>query len=351
MIPGKRVVKPKPADVPQKSAVTGKPEQREEPSFNPSTILGLALKGNEPVVAGAVDRLNSQVAMRIRTATVRVLLYDAVNKSYALGSEGLGIAVGNDGLILTSCSGTDEAARIVIVTNGGARTNARFVSSDPASGLAVLQAERLVSGSAPLARPGDLFVGQSLMLVSWDSLMEEKSVEMSLVSSIGWAWLPPRLYPVCLLSFQVSASGTSPVAIFTRSGALAGMPGSDWNSEEGGSFKHALVSDQLNWILTEATTHGEIRRGMTGFTVRENDLPAEARTPVAGSVIVASVAQRSAAARAGLKVGDLLTKIDGVAVQSSQDVLKILGNTIAGREMTLEVMAHNGPVVIHLKVE
>jgi|GEM_PF-3951729 len=352
LIPGKRPAKLKemPSDA-QKTPVT-KTEQPDVPSFNPSTILGLALKGNETVVAGAVDRFYSQMADRIRLATVRVLLYDVGNKSYTLGSEGLGIAVGNDGLILTSCSGVDVAARIAIVTQEGVRANVRFVSMDPASGVAVLQSGLLVNGAATLARQDDLRVGQTLLLVSWDPLLEKTSIEKSLISGMGWAWLPPRLYPVSLLSFQKSSSATLPVAVFTKSGALAGMPGSDWNSEEGSSLKHALVSDQLNWILTEATTHGEIRRGMVGFTVRGNDLlPDDAQSGTKGSVIIASVTPHSAAARAGLKVGELLMKINGVVVQSPEDVFKILGRVLTGTDITLEVMAHTGPVTLQVRVE
>jgi serine protease Do len=67
-------------------------------------------------------------------------------------------------------------------------------------------------------------------------------------------------------------------------------------------------------------------------------------------VLVTSVSRDSAAAKAGLKAGDVITAIDGTAVDSPTD-LSWRTQRVAGSEFTLEIIRDRKPMTLKGKVE
>jgi S1-C subfamily serine protease len=68
-------------------------------------------------------------------------------------------------------------------------------------------------------------------------------------------------------------------------------------------------------------------------------------------VLVLKVMEDSPASEAGVKAGDILTKIDGEAIKTTDDVLEMLTEYDEGDEISIELLRHNAPITYKLKVE
>jgi S1-C subfamily serine protease len=111
-------------------------------------------------------------------------------------------------------------------------------------------------------------------------------------------------------------------------------------SAQGLSF--AVAIDTARWVAGELMRHGAVRRGKLGVQcaavalprrwVRENDWP------VATGVRVVEVAAGSAAARDGLRSGDILVGCDGTPLAQLSDLLKRLAGEGYGRALLLKLL-------------
>lgn len=324
------------------------PGEKEEPGFNPSALITLALQGNEPAVAQSLQRFSGQAATRVQASIVRVQIFEATKQSYTMSSEGLGVVVGGD-VILTSCPGVDVAAKIILISRNGIRAEGGFITADPGTGISVLKSDRPFSNAAPMANVDELEAGQTLIAIGWDPLLEQKAVTLATLAGLGWTWLPPRQYAAQILTIQGGGTSNQHLLFFTPKGELAGIQGNDWALEdEAGRFR-ALASDQLSWILTQATTNGEIRRGAAGFVVKE--ITTVTKDSSSSGVAVSWVDPTSPAAKAGLRVGDILVSVEGTPVRTAQDAISQLGRAVKGQAIAVEIISKQGTTKLSIMAE
>ena len=101
----------------------------------------------------------------------------------------------------------------------------------------------------------------------------------------------------------------------------------------------ATVADQLR--TTGKMQHGRLGVGIQGLT---QGLAQSFGLPDPNGALVGTVEAGSPAAQAGFKTGDVIRKIDGVAVIDSTDVTSRVGNTMPGTKMNIEVWRDGKPV-------
>ena len=109
-------------------------------------------------------------------------------------------------------------------------------------------------------------------------------------------------------------------AIRTASGGFQGI-----------SF--AIPSNIVKQVCSDLIVHGRVRRGWVGFIAREKSLTGRE----GGAVEIISVIKNSPADLAGLKQGDLIYEIDGMKVDSTGSLVKIVGNKQVGSRVKIAV--------------
>lgn len=113
-------------------------------------------------------------------------------------------------------------------------------------------------------------------------------------------------------------------AIRTASGGFQGI-----------SF--AIPSNIVKQVCSDLIAHGRVRRGWIGFIARERSLAGRE----GGVVEIISVIKNSPAEVAGLKQGDIIYEIDGIKVDSTGSLVKIVGNKQVGSRVKIAV-SRNG---------
>jgi S1-C subfamily serine protease len=95
-------------------------------------------------------------------------------------------------------------------------------------------------------------------------------------------------------------------------------------------------------VLGELVRHGRVRRGFIGIAAQQAAIPPRRRHAAGltqeSAVMVGTVEPDSAAARAGLKPGDIIIRLDGQTITGADDLVRALTGEKIGRSVALDVL-------------
>ena len=130
--------------------------------------------------------------------------------------------------------------------------------------------------------------------------------------------------------------GNSGGPLFNMKGEVIGI-NSQIYSRSGGyqGLSFAIPIETAVNVKDQLVQHGKVTRGRLGVTIQEVNqaLAGSFGLPKAGGALVSSVEDGSPAAKAGLKPGDVVLKMDGAEIGSSLD----LSSRVAGDEARLRL--------------
>ena len=254
---------------------------------------------------------------------------------------GSGVLVSEDGTILTNHHVVKGADKIVIETNDNKTFEAKVVGSDPPSDLAVLKIEGekfpfLKLGDSDSVRVGDI------VLAIGNPLGIGQTVTSGIISAKG------RQTGVGDGSFEDFLQTDAPINRGNSGGALINLNGeliginSQILSTTGGSIGigFAIPSNMSKSVMEQLIKDGKVRRGMLGIDIQNinSDIAERFDLKEAKGVLVSNVRKGSAAEKAGVKRGDLVTKVNGEEVADGNALRNRVAGTQPGTEITLTIV-------------
>ena len=256
---------------------------------------------------------------------------------------GSGVIISRDGVILTNNHVVEGATEIRVLTSDKRELEARVIGRDPKSDLAVLKiqgkAERLVPitiGNSSRLRLGDV------VLAIGNPFGVGQTVTMGIVSAKGRANVGIVDYEDFIQTDAAINPGNSGGALVNMEGELVGI-NTAILSRSGGyqGIGFAIPSNMARPIMESLVKHGKVVRGWLGVFIQGMDpdlakamsLPAQTK-----GVLIADVGKGGPAAKAGLKRGDVVQKIDGKAVDSPGKLRNIIAAAGARRKVKLELL-------------
>ncbi|MDE0411252.1 MAG: Do family serine endopeptidase [Gammaproteobacteria bacterium] len=254
---------------------------------------------------------------------------------------GSGVIVdANDGYIVTNSHVIDKAEDIVVTLEDGQRFNAKVIGKDPGADIAVIQidAERLTEialGDSDNLRQGDFVVaiGNPFGL--------GQTVTSGIVSALGRSGLGIESYEDFIQTDASINPGNSGGALVNLRGELIGINTAIYGSGGGNiGIGFAIPVNMARQIISQLVEHGEVRRGRLGFVVQDLTPELAEAFGVARKkgVVVARVEAKSPAQKAGIKVGDVITAVNGREVDNSAQVRNEIGLLRVGSEVEIEVL-------------
>ena len=261
----------------------------------------------------------------------------------ALGS---GVIVSADGYILTNHHVIDGAQDIKIDFNDGRTLVAKLIGSDPPSDLALLKVEAtgltfMTPGDSDKVRVGDvaLAIGNPLGI--------GQTVTMGIISAKGRQTAGPGAgsFEDFLQTDAPINQGNSGGALINTIGELIGINSQIVPGSNGGNIGigFAIPSNMARTVMDQLVKTGKVRRGQLGVTVTRvtSDLAASLEMSEAKGVIVDSVLRNSAAEKAGLRRGDVITAINDYIVNDSNAFRNRVASYAPGTEVTLTILRDN----------
>lgn len=253
---------------------------------------------------------------------------------------GSGVIIDANGYILTNHHVIDGAEQIKVDLNDGRSLDAQIVGVDPPSDLAVLKVEAsglpvLVLGDSDRARVGDV------VLAIGNPLGVGQTVTMGIISAKGrQTGLSNGSFEDFLQTDAPINRGNSGGALVSTNSELIGI-NSQILSPSGGSIGlgFAVPSNMARTVVEQLINSGKVRRGQLGITVLR--IPSEEATKLGVTqgpgVVVFDVQSGSAADRAGLRRGDVISALNGTGVTDPNTFRNQIARTPPGSEVTLTV--------------
>ncbi|HEX3252410.1 MAG TPA: Do family serine endopeptidase [Pyrinomonadaceae bacterium] len=255
----------------------------------------------------------------------------------ALGS---GVIVSHDGYIVTNHHVIDGADQIKVDLTDGRSLDAKVVGSDPPSDLAVLKVEAnnltvLTLGDSDRARIGDV------VLAIGNPLGVGQTVTMGIISAKGrQTGLSNGSFEDFLQTDAPINQGNSGGALVSTNSELIGI-NSQILSPSGGSIGlgFAIPSNMARTVMEQLINNGKVRRGQLGIVVLK--IPSEEASKLGVNegpgVVVYQVQSGSAADRAGLRQGDVITSLNGAPITDPNTFRNTIASIGPGTEITLTI--------------
>ncbi|HEU0253677.1 MAG TPA: trypsin-like peptidase domain-containing protein, partial [Pyrinomonadaceae bacterium] len=238
----------------------------------------------------------------------------AAQRREGLGS---GVIIDENGYILTNHHVIDGADQIKVDLGDNRTLDAQVVGSDPPSDLAVLKVNAsnlpvLILGDSDRVRVGDV------VLALGNPLGIGQTVTMGIISAKGrQTGLSNGSFEDFLQTDAPINRGNSGGALVSTASELIGI-NSQILSPSGGSIGlgFAIPSNMARNVVDQLVKAGKVRRGQLGIVVLKIPSEEAARLGVreGPGVVVYQVQSGSGADRAGIQQGDVITALNGNAV-------------------------------------
>ena len=268
-------------------------------------------------------------------------------------SLGSGVIVDADkGYILTNNHVVEQADKISVTLRDGRQFNARLLGTDKASDIAVIQipAENLTA--LPLADSDVLRVGDFVVAIG-NPFGLGQTVTSGIVSALGRTDLGIEGYEDFIQTDASINPGNSGGALVDLRGELVGINTAIVGPAGGNvGIGFAIPSNMARTILTQLIEYGEMRRGQLG--VLSQDITPELAEAMGlaqpHGALISQILKDSPAAKAGLKVGDVVVAVNGKPVGSAAQLRNAIGLMRVSSEVELEVLRNGKRLMITARI-
>jgi S1-C subfamily serine protease len=286
----------------------------------------------------AYSRAVAAVVDRIGPAVARVEGSDQGRRQRGVGS---GVVIAGDGLVLTNSHVVGGAKRVRLAFAEDGEAEAQVLGDDPDTDLALLRTE--VPPGTPAAALGDSKIlrrGQ-LVIAIGNPLGFESTVTAGIVSALGRSLRAAsgRLIDNIIQTDAALNPGSSGGPLVATNGEVVGINTAMIIGAQGLCF--AVASNTASFVVSEFVRHGRVRRAQIGIaaqTVAMSRRVSLALGAGPGAARITEIAPNGPAASGGLKVGDLLLSLDGVAVSGTDDLVRLLDAERIGRKMVVSFL-------------
>ncbi len=268
---------------------------------------------------------------------------------------GSGVIVSADGTILTNNHVVDGADRITVRLADNKEFEAKLVGSDQPSDLAVLKIEAqnmpfLTLGNSDQVRVGDI------VLAIGNPLGIGQSVTAGIISAKGRrTGLSDGSFEDFLQTDAPINRGNSGGALVNLTGELIGVNSQILAGGSGGNIGigFAIPSNMARSVMQQLVENGRVRRGRLGVGIQNltSELAREFKISEQSGVLINEVQPNSAAAKAGVQRGDVITAIDGERIEDSNVLRNKIAGTVPGTEIRLTLLRDGNQIEVKAKLD
>jgi len=265
----------------------------------------------------------------------------------AIPNIGSGVIVSPDGYVVSNHHVVEGAEKITVVTPDGRELPGEIAGAHEASDIVIIKVDAEDLPYAPLGDSDTLMVGEWAIAIGnpFGNLIADAqpTVTVGVISARGRSFNPSgggQVYDDMIQTDAAINPGNSGGPLVNADGEVIGVNTFIF-TRGGGSLGigFAIPINRVKKMLAEVRGHGAIREVWLGFKVIDVDKEmARALRLPSGGAVVGSVELDSPADGAGLRPGDVITRIDSRAIDNTDDALKAFGSVLVGETFSIEVL-------------
>ncbi|NJK36200.1 MAG: PDZ domain-containing protein [Oscillatoriales cyanobacterium SM2_2_1] len=267
--------------------------------------------------------------------------------------QGSGFIINKNGQIITNAHVVEGANRVTVVLKDGRQLDGKVLGSDRLTDIAVVQVKAENLPVVSLGSSEKLVPGQWAIAIG-NPLGLDNTVTAGIISAIGRSsgqvGIDKRVNFI-----QTDAAinpGNSGGPLLNEFGEVIGVNTAIIQGAQGLGF--AIPIETAQRIAKQLVERGSVNRAYLGLQMRTIDaelrrrLSEDPNAPFQVAqdrgVLVVRVVPDSPAAKGGIRVGDVILKVDGVEVQTAESVTQLMESKSEGDRVRLELRRGEQPV-------
>lgn len=262
---------------------------------------------------------------------------------------GSGVIISPDGYIVTNNHVIKGAEKLEVTLNNNEKYVAKVIGSDENTDLALLKVDAKDLSAITFGNSDDLKIGEWVLAVG-NPFGFTSTVTAGIVSAkarnIGEATSQRANSIDSFIQTDAAVNqGNSGGALVNINGELVGINTAIY-SQTGNyaGYSFAIPSSTVSKVVKDLKEYGSVQRAVLGISYQplNAELAKEKNiTATTEGLYVASVSDRSAAMQAGLKEGDVITKINGATVKNSGQIMEQMNKQRPGDKITITYIRDN----------
>jgi Do/DeqQ family serine protease len=269
-----------------------------------------------------------------------------VPRERSFQSAGSGVIVdAKNGYIITNAHVIENATEITVTLLDNRSLTAKVVGKDPGSDVAVLQVKAANLAQIPMADSDRAEVGDFVVAIG-NPFGLGHTVTSGIVSALGRSGINPEGYEDFIQTDASINPGNSGGALVDLNGRLVGV-NTAILSRTGGNIGigFAIPSNMMKTVMNQLVKFGAVKRGVLGVNVQTltPDIAQSMDLGNAQGALVSQVIDDSAAAKAGLKAGDVVTAINGKSVKDAAGLRNSIGLLSVGDKVDIALLRDGKP--------
>lgn len=257
--------------------------------------------------------------------------------------EGSGFIVSSDGYILTNAHVVADADEVTVKTTDRREYTAKVVGVDEATDVAVLKIDAKNLPTVKLGDPSKLRPGEWVIAIG-SPFGFENSVTAGIVSATSRP-MPGSNYAPFIQTDVAVNPGNSGGPLFNMDGEVIGI-NSQIYSRNGGymGLSFAIPIDVASNVQQQLVSTGKVTRSRIGVSIQDvNAQLAESfGLDRPKGALVGMVEDDGPGAKAGIKAGDVILKVDGTEIEQSSQLPGLIAGKKPGSTVNLEVWRDGG---------
>jgi serine protease Do len=253
-------------------------------------------------------------------------------------AQGSGFLISADGLVLTNAHVVDGAKEVTVKLSDHREYKAKVLGADKSSDIAVLKIEAHNLPAVTLGDSDKLGVGDYVLAIGEPFGLEETATA-GIVSAKGRS-LPGDGYVPFIQTDAAVNPGNSGGPLFDAGGSVVGI-NSQIYSNSGGyqGVSFAIPINLAVQVKDQIVKTGKVAHSRLGVEVQTLDqsLANSFKLTSPNGALVAKVVPDSAAAEAGIKVGDVILKFNGASIVDAGSLSQRVGVATPGEKATIEI--------------
>ncbi|MFL2901769.1 MAG: Do family serine endopeptidase [Candidatus Pelagibacter sp.] len=256
-------------------------------------------------------------------------------KSSALGS---GFIIDEKGIVITNNHVIQDAEDIIVRVNGDEEFKAKIIGADPLSDIAVLQLETdkkfipVAFGDSDKARIGDwvIAIGNPFGLGG--------TVTSGIISARNRSIGLSRYEDYIQTDASIN-SGNSGGPLFDMNGDVIGINTAILGRSGSIGIGFSIPSNSAKIVIDQLLEFGETKRGWLGVRIQDvtQEIADVEKLDEPRGALVASVADNSPSAKAGIKAGDIILEFNGVKINQMKELPAIVAKTKVGTKVKVKI--------------
>ncbi len=332
---------PAPTAIPQPTVAPAPTEAPAAPATSSPVVE--VVQRVSPAVVTVVNTLASGSQGSPLLGDLPFPLPDQPGGSVRRGS-GSGVIISQDGYILTNNHVIEGHRSLSVIFYDGSRRDARLVGADPLMDLAVVKVDGPVPGVAALGDSDALQPGETVIAIGSPLGDFRNTVTVGVVSALNRS-LGANAPEGLIQTDAAINSGNSGGPLINLRGEVVGINtlvvrGSGLGSAPVEGLGFAVPSSIAKRVSEQLIANGKVVYPFLGvrFGTIDAMLALDNNLPVNAGALIAAVEQGGPAARAGLRSGDIVTKLNGKPIGPGQSLRALLLEYKPGDVVTLEVL-------------